>query len=83
MAEKVARGWNTTSHESLLFAVLEEFKPNKVQITSITDRMQQMGYTFTFNAVKYLALSLAFNFLHVCSSRLLLLNAHPPLKDIY
>ncbi|KAJ3476759.1 hypothetical protein NLG97_g9023 [Lecanicillium saksenae] len=51
MSEKPVRGWNTNSHEALLFAIIEEFRPNKDNVTAITKRLNAMGYGYTFHAV--------------------------------
>ena len=53
--------WDTATHEILLSVVLEEVKPNKDMITSITERMNAQGYNFTFSAMKYYFYSLLFS----------------------
>ncbi|OAA59419.1 hypothetical protein ISF_06354 [Cordyceps fumosorosea ARSEF 2679] len=45
------RVWNAASHETLLFAMIEEFRPNKEKITAIVQRMNDMGHAFTFHGV--------------------------------
>jgi hypothetical protein len=50
MPPKPTRGWDATSHEDLLLALLEEMKPNKAVLTS--------GYSYSFDAIKYFFSSL-------------------------
>lgn len=47
------RGWDAQSHEALLLAFIEEFKPTKAIITQVTERMQSFGYTYSYDAIKY------------------------------
>ncbi|XWW98638.1 hypothetical protein V2A60_006638 [Cordyceps javanica] len=51
MSEKPTRGWNANSNEALLFALIEEIRPNKDMVNAIVSRMNAMGYTYTFHAV--------------------------------
>ncbi|KFA66651.1 hypothetical protein S40285_03053 [Stachybotrys chlorohalonatus IBT 40285] len=51
MAGKQARGWNPSSHEALLLAFIDEIKPNKAMIQKVTERMTQMGWTYSYDAV--------------------------------
>lgn len=47
-----SRGWDATSHEALLLAFIDEIKPNKAMITLVTERMKEMGYTYSYDAIK-------------------------------
>ena len=49
---KPARGWNATSHEALLLALIDEIKPNKAIITQVTTRMSAAGYSYSYDAIK-------------------------------
>lgn len=49
---KPVRGWNATSHEALLLALLDEIKPNKAIITQVTARMTDAGYSYSYDAIK-------------------------------
>lgn len=49
---KPARGWNATSHEALLLALIDEIKPSKAVITQVTTRMKDAGYTYSYDAIK-------------------------------
>ncbi|KAM3483416.1 hypothetical protein MY8738_003244 [Beauveria namnaoensis] len=51
MPEKSSRRWDATAHEALLFAMIEEFKPNKESITGIVGRLRAMGHDYTFHGV--------------------------------
>ncbi|KAI9158481.1 hypothetical protein HJFPF1_06476 [Paramyrothecium foliicola] len=44
--------WDTIAHETLLSVVLEEVKPNKDMLTTLTEKMNAQGYNFTFSAMK-------------------------------
>lgn len=46
--------WDEKAHESLLFCVLEEFKPSGAQLRNVTNRMKAQGYAYSFDAIKYL-----------------------------
>ncbi|POR34159.1 Uncharacterized protein TPAR_05653 [Tolypocladium paradoxum] len=46
-----SRGWDATSHEALLLAFIDEIKPNKAVITLVTERMKEMGYTYSYDAI--------------------------------
>ncbi|KAM3475212.1 hypothetical protein MY5147_003873 [Beauveria neobassiana] len=49
--EKSSRRWDATAHEALLFAMIEEFKPNKESIMGIVGRLRAMGHDYTFHGV--------------------------------
>ncbi|KAF1733037.1 hypothetical protein CRV24_006933 [Beauveria bassiana] len=51
MPEKSSRRWDATAHEALLFAMIEEFKPNKESITGIVGHLRAMGHDYTFHGV--------------------------------
>ncbi|KAM3442672.1 hypothetical protein NHJ13734_002240 [Beauveria thailandica] len=51
MPEKSGRRWDAAAHEALLFAMIEEFKPNKESITGIVNRLGAMGHDYTFHGV--------------------------------
>ncbi|KAF4971385.1 hypothetical protein FZEAL_9867 [Fusarium zealandicum] len=51
MSGKVGRGWDATSHEDLLLAFMEEIKPNKAIITSVTEKMRDKGYSYSYDAI--------------------------------
>ncbi|KPA46695.1 hypothetical protein FLAG1_00271 [Fusarium langsethiae] len=51
MPPKPARGWDATSHEDLLLALLEEMKPNKAILTSVADKMRDKGYSYSYDAI--------------------------------
>ncbi|KAH7321171.1 hypothetical protein B0I35DRAFT_459816 [Stachybotrys elegans] len=51
MSRKPSRGWDATSHESLLMAFIDEIKPNKAIIQNVTQRMTAMGYSYTYDAI--------------------------------
>ncbi|KAJ3516386.1 hypothetical protein NM208_g14850 [Fusarium decemcellulare] len=51
MSGKPARGWDATSHEDLLLAFMDEIKPNKAIITSVTEKMREKGYTYSYDAI--------------------------------
>ncbi|KAF4126452.1 hypothetical protein GMORB2_0188 [Geosmithia morbida] len=46
-----ARGWDASSHESLLFAILDEVKPKKAFLMNVTERMKNMGYSYSYDAI--------------------------------
>ncbi|VUC34001.1 unnamed protein product [Clonostachys rosea] len=50
---KKARGWDENSHLDLLLAFIYETKATKAVIMNITERMKGMGYTYSFDAIKY------------------------------
>ncbi|KAJ4254898.1 hypothetical protein NW762_009696 [Fusarium torreyae] len=52
-AGKPTRGWDATSHEDLLLALLEEIKPNKADLTSVAEKMRNKGYSYSYDAIKY------------------------------
>ncbi|KAM3513704.1 hypothetical protein MY11210_002613 [Beauveria gryllotalpidicola] len=51
MPEKSSRRWDAAAHETLLFAMIEEFRPNKESITAIVNRLRAMGHDYTFHGV--------------------------------
>lgn len=53
MSEKSSRGWDAESHEALLYAMIDEFTPNKQSITNISEKLKGMGHDRSFHAVKY------------------------------
>ncbi len=56
---KPARGWNDQAHTALLIALLDEVKGGKQVITKATERLKEMGYSYSFDAVKYCCTPLA------------------------
>ncbi|KAF5670317.1 hypothetical protein FHETE_4562 [Fusarium heterosporum] len=50
-SRKPTRGWDATSHEDLLLAILEEIKPNKAELTNVAEKMRTKGYTYSFDAI--------------------------------
>ncbi|CAJ0551755.1 Ff.00g057340.m01.CDS01 [Fusarium sp. VM40] len=50
-AGKPARGWDASSHEDLLLAILEEIKPNKSDLTSVAEKMRNKGYSYSYDAI--------------------------------
>ncbi|KAH8178046.1 hypothetical protein LIA77_03128 [Sarocladium implicatum] len=50
--QKPGRGWSEKAHEDLLVSVLENFKPSTVELKALTTRMETLGYTYSFDAVK-------------------------------
>lgn len=55
---KPARGWNDEAHTALLICLLDEIKGGKPVITKATERLNQMGYQYSYDAVKYYILIL-------------------------
>lgn len=51
---KPARGWDAAAHEALLLCVIDEIKGGKVFLTEVTRRMQERGYRYSYDAIKYL-----------------------------
>ncbi|KAF5665788.1 hypothetical protein FDENT_12484 [Fusarium denticulatum] len=50
-AGKPTRGWDATSHEDLLLALLEEIKPNKADLTNVAAKMRSKGYSYSYDAI--------------------------------
>ncbi|KAF4961464.1 hypothetical protein FSARC_10173 [Fusarium sarcochroum] len=48
---KPARGWDATSHEDLLLALLEDIKPSKTDLTSVAEKMRSKGYSYSYDAI--------------------------------
>lgn len=53
MPGKGTRGWDASAHEDLLLCLMDEVKPNKAIITSVTSKMTAKGYTYSYDAIKY------------------------------
>ncbi|KYK55762.1 hypothetical protein DCS_07726 [Drechmeria coniospora] len=53
MSSIPVRGWTEKSHEALLLAVLAEVRPNKAVLTQVSSRMQEWGYSYSYDAIKY------------------------------
>lgn len=53
MSGKPSRGWDANSHEDLLLTLLEEIKPSRAILTSVSERMREKGYSYSFDAIKY------------------------------
>lgn len=53
MSGKPSRGWDANSHEDLLLTLLEEIKPSRAVLTSVSERMREKGYSYSFDAIKY------------------------------
>lgn len=49
-----ARAWDEDAHVDLLLAYVDELKPNKVATTSVSDRMKDRGYPYSYQAIMYL-----------------------------
>lgn len=62
---KPTRGWDAAAHEALLLCVIDEIKGGKAFLTEVTRRMQARGYSYSYDAIKYL---------HTTFSSLLFLN---------
>lgn len=58
---KPARGWDATAHEALLLCVIDEIKGGKAFLTEVTRRMQERGYTYSYDAIKYLQATFFFS----------------------
>lgn len=58
MSTKTVRGWDERSHEALLLAILDEVKPNKALLTSVTEKMKAAGWSYSYDAIKYLLFTL-------------------------
>ncbi|KAM0343728.1 hypothetical protein ACHAPU_008319 [Fusarium lateritium] len=48
---KPTRGWDASSHEDLLLAILEEIKPSRTELTKVAEKMRTKGYTYSFDAI--------------------------------
>lgn len=68
MSGKPSRGWDANSHEDLLLTLLEEIKPSRAILTSVSERMREKGYSYSFDAIKY----------HTPSSAVSLVAKHTP-----
>ncbi|UPK90501.1 hypothetical protein LCI18_001436 [Fusarium solani-melongenae] len=51
MSGKPSRGWDANSHEDLLLTLLEEIKPSRAILTSVSERMREKGYSYSFDAI--------------------------------
>lgn len=51
---KPTRGWDAAAHEALLLCVIDEIKGGKAFLTEVTRRMQERGYHYSYDAIKYL-----------------------------
>lgn len=51
---KPSRGWDAAAHEALLLCVIDEIKGGKAFLTEVTRRMQERGYSYSYDAIKYL-----------------------------
>ncbi|KAI8720471.1 hypothetical protein NCS52_00492400 [Fusarium sp. LHS14.1] len=51
MSGKLSRGWDANSHEDLLLTLLEEIKPSRAVLTSVSERMREKGYSYSFDAI--------------------------------
>lgn len=52
MDAKPKRGWDAQSHEDLLLSMIDEIKPNKAIIESVTEKMRKKGYLYSYDAIK-------------------------------
>lgn len=66
-----SRGWDEKSHEALLLCLLDEVKPSKPIIQAMTTRMKAAGYTYSYDAIKYIPPDFAFNCLSTRASAFL------------
>ncbi|KAL9489486.1 hypothetical protein ACSS6W_001763 [Trichoderma asperelloides] len=48
---KPTRGWDAAAHEALLLCVIDEIKGGKAFLTEVTRRMQERGYTYSYDAI--------------------------------
>ena len=53
------RGWDEASHMALLLAFIDEIKPGKQVITGVTQRMKEKGWSYSYDAIKYLNLEIS------------------------
>ncbi|KAH7015277.1 hypothetical protein EDB80DRAFT_832165 [Ilyonectria destructans] len=51
MSAKPSRGWDSSAHGDLLLAFIEEATTSKATITSVTEKLREKGYTYSFDAV--------------------------------
>jgi hypothetical protein len=51
-----SKRWDATAHEALLMACIEEIKPSKAFLLQVTERMNNMGFDYTFHGIKYCAI---------------------------
>ena len=49
----MVRGRDATSHEALLMCLIDEVKPNKALLTEVTKRMNDAGWSYSYDAIKY------------------------------
>ena len=54
MSGQPSRGWNAATHEALLLCIIDEVKPSKALFTKVTEKMQALGYTYSFVAILYI-----------------------------
>ncbi|KFH43422.1 hypothetical protein ACRE_058310 [Hapsidospora chrysogenum ATCC 11550] len=47
----MVRGWDATSHEALLMCLIDEVKPNKALLTEVTKRMNDAGWSYSYDAI--------------------------------
>lgn len=57
-----ARGWDAAAHEALLLCVIDEIKGGKAFLTEVTRRMQERGYSYSYDAIKYIQALFPFPF---------------------
>ncbi|KAL7821431.1 hypothetical protein V8C44DRAFT_354067 [Trichoderma aethiopicum] len=48
---KPTRGWDATAHEALLLCIIDEVKGGKAFMTEVTKKMQDRGYTYSYDAI--------------------------------
>ncbi|KAL6910396.1 hypothetical protein GGI43DRAFT_378372 [Trichoderma evansii] len=48
---KPTRGWDAAAHEALLLCVIDEIKGGKTFLTEVTRRMQERGYSYSYDAI--------------------------------
>ncbi|KAM0463608.1 hypothetical protein ACHAPV_002146 [Trichoderma viride] len=48
---KPSRGWDAAAHEALLLCVIDEIKGGKAFLTEVTRRMQERGYSYSYDAI--------------------------------
>jgi hypothetical protein len=58
---KPTRGWDAAAHEALLLCVIDEIKGGKAFLTEVTRRMQERGYSYSYDAIKYLQATFCFS----------------------
>lgn len=48
----MSRRWDSAAHEALLLCLIDEVKANKAILTNATSRMNEMGFPYSYDAIK-------------------------------